>query len=147
MVDGVVLKLNHSLWQRCPTFLAPGTGFMEKNFSTDRGGGGYGRGYGAGGNASDGERWRAADEALFARLPLTSSCVAWFLTSWGWGTPALQNEYGNDCYSQTLLYLTYLYCCLLGDGTNISLLPPFQTTVKSFPECSKVMWHLFGTKA
>ena len=46
--------------QRSPTFLAPGTGFMEDNFSTDGGwwsveGGGY-RGNGLGGNVSDGER-------------------------------------------------------------------------------------------
>ena len=53
------------LHQRSPTFLAPGTGFMEDNFSTDggvRGGGSSGSnasdggGDGSGGNASDGER-------------------------------------------------------------------------------------------
>ena len=27
------------LWQRSPTFLAPGTSFVEDNFSTDPGGG------------------------------------------------------------------------------------------------------------
>ena len=37
--------------QRSPTFLAPGTGFMEGNFSTDSGG----LGDGPGGNVSDGE--------------------------------------------------------------------------------------------
>ena len=37
--------------QRSPTFLAPGTGFMEDSFST-----GWGEGDGSGGNASDGER-------------------------------------------------------------------------------------------
>ena len=38
-------------FQWSPTFLAPGTGFVEDNFSTDGGGGG------SGSNASDGERW------------------------------------------------------------------------------------------
>ena len=41
------------LEQQSPTFLAPGTGFMEDNYSMDRRGG---EGYGSGGNASDGER-------------------------------------------------------------------------------------------
>ena len=41
------------LEQQSPTFLAPGTGFVEDNFSTD-GGGGV-RGDGSGGNATDGE--------------------------------------------------------------------------------------------
>ena len=36
--------------QQSPTFLAPGTGFVEDNFSTDGGGDG------SGGNASDEER-------------------------------------------------------------------------------------------
>ena len=39
-----------------PTFLAPGTGFMEDSFSTDRG-----AGAGSGGNAGDGERWGAME--------------------------------------------------------------------------------------
>ena len=38
--------------QRSPTFLAPGTGFVEDNFFTDLAGG-------SGGNASDGEQWGA----------------------------------------------------------------------------------------
>ena len=43
--------------QRSPTFLAPGTGFVEDNFSSDGVGGveGVGRD-GSGGNASDAER-------------------------------------------------------------------------------------------
>ena len=32
-------RKRHGLEQRSPTFLAPGTGFMEDNFSTDRDGG------------------------------------------------------------------------------------------------------------
>ena len=47
---------------------------MEANFSTD------GMGDGSGGNASDGEQWRAADEALLTHPPLTSYCAAQFLT-------------------------------------------------------------------
>ena len=54
-------------------------------------------GDGSGGNASDGERWGAAEEALLVCLPLASSCAAWFLIArgpalvcdWGLGTPAL----------------------------------------------------------
>ena len=40
--------------QWSPTFLAPGTGFVKDNLSTDRGGG-EGQGDGAGYNVSDGE--------------------------------------------------------------------------------------------
>ena len=40
------------LEQWSPTFLAPGTGFVEDNFSTDRGW----RGDGSGGNTSDGKQ-------------------------------------------------------------------------------------------
>ena len=61
---------------------------MEDNFSMD----GVGVCDGSGGNASDGERWRAADEASLACPPLTSCCAAQFLTGigtgpqpWGWG--------------------------------------------------------------
>ena len=58
----------YDLDQRSPPFLAPGTGFVEDNFSTDRGG--VGRGWqcgdGTGGNVSDGERWGATDEASLA---------------------------------------------------------------------------------
>ena len=64
--------------QRSPTFLAPGTGFMEDNFSMDRGGGN-----GSGGNANDGERWGASDEASLACPRLTSCCAARFLTDRG----------------------------------------------------------------
>ena len=46
------------LWQQSPTFLTPGTSFMEDNFSTDRGGG---RGGCSGGNASDGSGSKASD--------------------------------------------------------------------------------------
>ena len=37
---------------------------------------------GSGGNASDGEKWGAADEASLARLPLTSCCAARYLTGY-----------------------------------------------------------------
>lgn len=46
-----------------PTFLAPGTGFVEDSFSMDGGGGG-----GASDNASDGEWCGEADEALITHL-------------------------------------------------------------------------------
>ena len=64
--------------QWSPTFLAPGTGFVEDNFFTDSG-----VGNGSGGNASDGEQWGAADEALLAWPPLTCCCAARFLTGCG----------------------------------------------------------------
>ena len=55
---------------------------MEDNFSTDRSGAGVGNG--SGGNASDGEQWgTTADEASLTRPPLTSCCVARFLTGRG----------------------------------------------------------------
>ena len=36
-----VVKENKHLKQRCPTFLSPGTGFVEDSFSTDGGWGGW----------------------------------------------------------------------------------------------------------
>ena len=66
--------------QQLPTFLASGTGFVEYSFFRDGGA----RGDGSGGNASDGERWGAADEASRAHPPLTSCCAARLLTGGGW---------------------------------------------------------------
>ena len=74
---------------------------MEDNFSTDGAGvWGWWRagGYGSGSNASDGERWGAADEASLSCPPLTSCCAARFLTGRGLrsvqsgslGTPVLK---------------------------------------------------------
>ena len=60
------------------------------------GGGGVG-GEGTGGNARDGERWAAADEALLAHPPLTSCCAAQFLT--GCGPVLVQGPGdGDPCY-------------------------------------------------
>ena len=76
------------LGQWSPTFLAPGTGFVGRQFfhGMGRGGGGWGGGEdGSGGNASDGGRWGAANEASLAHRPLTSCCVARFLTGHGPG--------------------------------------------------------------
>ena len=68
------------LGQCSPTFLAPGTSFVEDGFSL-----GVGRGWGdgSGGNASDGGRRGAGDEALLARPPLTFCCAARFPTGLG----------------------------------------------------------------
>ena len=44
---------------------------------------GWGGEDGSSSNVSDGERWGAADEALLVCLPLTSCCVARFLTGRG----------------------------------------------------------------
>ena len=68
------------LFQRPPTLLAPGTGFVEDSFST---GGMAVGGDGSGHNASRGERWGAADEASLARPLMTSCCAARFLTRRG----------------------------------------------------------------
>ena len=69
---------NHLVEQQSPTFLAPGTSFMEDNFSTGRGGEDS-----SGSNVSDGEQWGAPDKASLAHPPLTSCCAAQFLTGCG----------------------------------------------------------------
>ena len=51
--EELLLPEFHVLRQRSPTFLAPGTGFVEDNFFVDRGEAGVD---GSGGNGSDGER-------------------------------------------------------------------------------------------
>ena len=71
---------------RSPTSLAPGTGFMEDNFSTDgqqRWGAGMGKdGSGANTSVSNGEQWGEAGETLLSCPLLTSCCTSWFLTGW-----------------------------------------------------------------
>ena len=60
------VRKKNAVEQRSPTFLAPGTGFMEDSFSTDQGewrGGGC-----SGGNASDGEQ-QTKLRLLAHRLP------------------------------------------------------------------------------
>ena len=57
-----------------PNFFGTRDRFVEDNFSTD----GSGAGDGSGGNASDGER--QMNLRLLAHPPLTSCCLAWFLT-------------------------------------------------------------------
>ena len=86
------------------TFQAPGTGFVEDNFSTDWGWGGDG----SGGNSSNGERWGAADEASLACPPLTSCSVAQFLT--GHGPIAVRDPgVGDPCYTVCSHQLSILY--------------------------------------
>ena len=65
-----------------PTVLAPGTGFVQDNFSIDSGEGGGG-GWNSGGNVSD-----------VTCLLLTSYCVARLLAGPGLGTPALIHNTG-----------------------------------------------------
>ena len=72
----------YALGQRSPTFLAPGTGFVEDNF--------FACGGGDGGMVQAVTRaMGAADEALLARPALTSCSAARFLTvpSLGVGDP------------------------------------------------------------
>ena len=66
------LRLN----QWSPTFLAPGSSFVEDNFST--GGGGGGR---------EDRRWTSGEngsETPLSHPLVTSSCAAQFLTGHGW---------------------------------------------------------------
>ena len=84
-----------TILQRSPTFLAPGTGFVIDNFSTDRGPGGGGGGGMVQGvtraMGSGGERQGAADQASLAHSLLTCCTVPnklWTTTGpWpgGWG--------------------------------------------------------------
>ena len=96
-----------SLGQRSPTFSAPGTGFMEDNFSTDQGWVGEGSGSnasdGSGGNGGDGEQRGAADEASLARPLLTSCRAARFLTGHG-PLPVC----GPGLWTPALEYLSYI---------------------------------------
>ena len=64
------------LSQRSPTFLAPGTGFVEGNFSTD----GDGEEDGSGSNASDGER-----QMKIRWLACRSPPAVWPRVGGGWG--------------------------------------------------------------
>ena len=73
---------------------------MEDNFSTDGGGVGGCVGDGSGGNARDGERWGAADEASLARPPLTSCPVAWLRTG---RKPVEDPCLIHCCFSKTFL--------------------------------------------
>ena len=59
--------------------------------------GGGGLGNGSGDNASDGERWGAADEASLARPLLTSCCATQFLTGHG-PVPVHGLGVGDPCY-------------------------------------------------
>ena len=93
-----LLPLSHSahVLFTLPAFLVPGTSFVEDNFSMDQGGGGW---FQDDSSAShllctlflllvhcDNVVMKAMgssykyNEALLAHPPLTSSCVAWFLT-------------------------------------------------------------------
>ena len=56
---------------------------MEDKFFMERGRGVLVQGYCSGGNASNGEQWGAADEALLACQLLTSCHAAQFLTGYG----------------------------------------------------------------
>ena len=66
------------LHQRPPTFLAPGTGFVEDNFSL-----GAGTADGSGGNVSRSDGERQMKLRSLAHPPLTSCCAAGFLTDRG----------------------------------------------------------------
>ena len=64
--------MKKTLRQRSPTFLAPGTGFVEDWTGVGDGSGSNASNC-AGGNAH--ERWGAAGEASLAHPPLTSCCA------------------------------------------------------------------------
>ena len=63
------------LEQQSPTFLAPGTGFVEDSFPT-----GWGRGGGSGGMVQAVMRAMGSGRWSIARSRLTSCCAARFLT-------------------------------------------------------------------
>ena len=70
-----VIFVHHMLLeQRVPNLFGTRDQFHGRQFFHGRG-----LGDGSGGNASDGERWGAADEASLACPPLTSCCAALFL--------------------------------------------------------------------
>ena len=79
--------------QWSPTILAPGTGFMEDNFSTDVVGGMV---------QAVCEQWGAADETSLACPPGTSCCAARFLTGRGPGG-------GEPCYRESLHLLKSMH--------------------------------------
>ena len=70
------------LWN-CSILLVPNIFGTKDRFRGRQFFHGWGWGDGSGGNASDGEQWGAADEALLSCPPLTSCCAARFLTGRG----------------------------------------------------------------
>ena len=95
-----------------PTLLAPGTGFVEDNFSTEKGGGdgsGNNAGDGSRSNASDGERQMkfcspAAHLLLCSSVPNRPRTVAPAL-----GTPDIKNLYEQSYrYRYTIPFSSYM---------------------------------------
>ena len=60
-------------------------------------------------NASDGERWRAADEASLTRLLPTSCCAAQFLTGHGL-VPVCSLGVGDPCLLEYVALMTRGEC-------------------------------------
>ena len=118
MSDKLYFEIPLNQWS--PTFLAPGTGSVEDNFSTDRVGGD-----GSGGNSSDVEQWGVAGEASLVHLPLTSCCVALFLTGHG---PVLVCRPGveDPCPKLTITSFCYFQTILCFSFTPISFLYIYQ---------------------
>ena len=86
------MTVNISLGQWSPTFLAPGTGFMEESFSRD---GARGRWFRR--NVTDGGQMKLHS---LAHPPL-SSCAAWFPT--GRGLVLVYSPVvGDPCFSDEL---------------------------------------------
>ena len=119
-----------------------------------------GRGDGSGGNASYGEPWGAADEALLAYLLLTSCCVTRFLTGHGpvpvrglgvwdpwcrlWtkqGHVTCKSQLKTECRSPSRLGVSESYCCPQCPEAHVRLCcwsggtpPPFFVTFQCHPD-------------
>ena len=79
------LSFQPVLWTEALTsdsFVVPSQGCLYRTAAPNLLAGGDG-GDGSGGNASDVERWGAANEASLTCPRLTSCCAAWFLTGRG----------------------------------------------------------------
>ena len=96
-----------AIQHQSPNFLAPGTGFVEDSFSTDRG---RGDGDGSGGNASDREPWGVADEALLAGRPAAHLLLCGPVPNRPkTGTSLWPRGWGPLLYSRSLSVVYFIY--------------------------------------
>ena len=99
-----LVPLGSQINQQSPTFLAPGIGFVEDNFSMDW----EGVGDGSGGDVSNGERQMKLRSLACRSLPLRGpvpnrSRTATWSVAWGLGT----REINDDQLGELLFHLTF----------------------------------------